>query len=42
MDFTGKGYVEVNDMVDLKIMYKLPFNKDVSNIYSLSNEAISF
>lgn len=35
LDFTGKGYVDVNDMVDLKIMYKLPFSKEVSSPFSL-------
>jgi len=33
LDFTGKGYVDVNDFVNLKIFYRLPISKDVSRFY---------
>ena len=29
LDFRGKGYVEAIDIIDSKIMFKLPFSKEV-------------
>ena len=33
MDFKGKGYVEVADIVEAKFVYRMPFPKEVRTVH---------